>query len=63
LEEYRALSRQKECTDSYNKYYGNIINAIKDEIVKQIFYIKKNTTERISLKRKKKETDQEIYNI
>ena len=31
LEEYRALGKQKECTDSHNKYYGNIINIIKEK--------------------------------
>src|ERR1044072_9437522 len=28
LEEYRVLTKQKECTDSHNKYFGNIINTI-----------------------------------
>ena len=31
LEEYRALEKQKECTDSHNKYYRNIINIIKEK--------------------------------
>src|ERR1043165_481418 len=37
LKEYRALSKQKECTDSHNKYYGNIINSIKEKEESQIF--------------------------
>ena len=37
LEEYRALAKQKECTDSHNKYYGNIINSIKEREESQIF--------------------------
>ena len=41
LEEYRALAKQKECTDSYNKYYGNIINSIRERKESQIFQIKK----------------------
>ena len=41
LEEYRVLAKQKECTDSHNKYYGNIINSIKEKEENQIFHIKK----------------------
>jgi hypothetical protein len=40
LEEYRVLAKQKECTDSHNKYYGNIINSIKEKEEKQIFHVK-----------------------
>src|ERR1043165_6941566 len=39
LEEYRALGKQRECTDSHNKYYGNIINTIKEKEEAQIFNI------------------------
>src|ERR1044071_410830 len=41
LEEYRALAKQKECTDSHNKYYGNIINSITESKENQIFHIRK----------------------
>src|ERR1043165_8934477 len=41
LEEYRALLKQKECTDSHNKYYGNIINSIKEKEESHIFQVKK----------------------
>src|ERR1043165_8719946 len=30
LKEYKALARQKECTDSYTKYFGKIINTIRE---------------------------------
>ena len=39
LEEYKALRKQKECTDSHNKYYRNIINTIKEKEEAQIFNI------------------------
>src|ERR1044071_5628865 len=41
LEEYRALAKQKECTDSHNKYYGNIINSIREKEEGRIFQVKK----------------------
>src|ERR1044071_7171641 len=53
LEEYRALAKQKECTDSYNKYYGNIINSIKEREERQIFQIKKEP------KRKRPQAEEE----
>ena len=53
LEEYRALSKQKECTDSHNKYYGSIINSIKEKKEKQVFQIKKEP------KRKRSQTEEE----
>src|ERR1043165_2785677 len=53
LEEYRVLAKQKECTDSHNKYYGNIINSIKERRESQIFQIKKEP------KRKRSKTEEE----
>src|ERR1044072_8458185 len=53
LEEYRALSKQKECTDSHNKYYGNIINSIKEKEESQIFQEKKEP------KRTRSQTEEE----
>ena len=41
LEEYRALAKQKKCTDSHNKYFGNIINTIKEKETAQVFNIGK----------------------
>ena len=41
MEEYRAIARQKECTDSYNKYFRNIINTIKEKETAQIFNIRR----------------------
>ena len=46
LEEYRALAKQKECTDSHNKYYGNIINSIKEANLSDKSRTKKEETTR-----------------
>src|ERR1043165_9684113 len=54
IEEYRALAKQKECTDSHNKYYGNIINSIKERKENQIFQIRKKP------KRKRSKEEEEI---
>ena len=54
LEEYRALAKQRECTDSHNKYYGNIINSIKEKKESQIFRIKKEP------KRKRSQREEEM---
>ena len=42
LEEYRALVKQRECTDSHNKYFGNIINAIREKETAQVFNIERD---------------------
>src|ERR1044071_1669254 len=43
LEKYRAMAKQKECIDSHNKYYGNIINSITERKESQIFQVKKES--------------------
>ena len=42
LEEYKTLARQKECTNSHNKYFGNIINSLKEKKTAQIFNIERD---------------------
>ena len=58
LKEYRALGKQKECTDSHNKYYENIINSIKEKEEAQIFNIKR---EKAIKKRKQQDEQEEVF--
>ena len=58
LEEYRALARQKECTDSHNKYFGNIINTIKEKETAQIFNIRRNKAIR---KQKQQDETEKVF--
>src|ERR1044072_5836984 len=54
LEEYKALRKQRECTDSHNKYYGNIINIIREKKEAQIFNISKEKV----IKKRKQQNEQ-----
>src|ERR1044072_6695436 len=58
LEEYRTLARQKECMDSHNKYFGNIINTIKEKETAQVFNIGRD---KFIKKRKQQDEQEEVY--
>src|ERR1043165_4748234 len=57
LEEYRALARQKKCTDSYNKYFENIINSLKEKETAQIFNIGRDK----AIKKRKQDDAEEVF--
>ena len=59
LKEYRVLIKQKEYTDSHNKYAGNIINIIKEEEMAQIFNIGRDWT----IHKRKQQDKQEGYSL
>ena len=57
-EKYKALGKQKEYTDSHNKYYGNILNTIKEKKEAQIFNI---GGDRAIKKRKQQDEQEEVF--